>query len=215
MSFQRFLVGKAKHLGSNGIYWAFPLTVGLTWLIWDALDEEWLVSLKLATDPEALNKRIETERLARLEALKKPKPTILKSPVAKETPVEIEDDEPEEDEVPEEEKEDSPSEEVEEEAPADEDSEDVPAGEDGDDAAEEGEEEEEEEEEESEVVIKPLYDPIKGKKLGKKDIWDNFTIKALNMGEDDDDDDEEEEEEEGTYIKRFFLAFSLLYTILI
>ena len=199
MSFQRFILGEVKKVNTNIFHWVFPLTAGFTWFIWNALDEEWLVSLKLAPDPEALNKRVETERLARLEALKKPKPTILKGPTAKET-AKVEDDEPEDDddEAQAEDKEDTPSDEEEEEAvedaPADEDVDDVPAGEDGDDAAEG--EDEEEEEEESEVVIKPLYDPVKGKKLGKKDVWDNFTIKALNMGEDDDDDEEEEEEEE-------------------
>jgi flagellar biosynthesis GTPase FlhF len=215
MSLQRFLLGEVKKVNTNIFYWVFPLTAGFTWFIWDALDEEWLVSLKLAPDPEALNKRVESERLARLEALKKPKPTMLKGPTVKEAPVEVadepEEEEEEEEEAPAEDKEDAPSEEKEEEeeAPADEDSDDVPAGEDGDDAAE-GEEEEEEEEEESEVVIKPLYDPIKGKKIGKKDIWDNFTIRALNMGEDDDDDDEEEEE--GIYIFLVFRRYSLLDT---
>lgn len=203
MSFQRFLLSEMKKINANRLMWVFPLTAGFTWLIWDALDEEWLVSLKLAPDPEALNKRVESERLARLEALKKPKPAMLKGPTIKESKVE-EDEPEEEEEAPAEDKEDPPSEEEEEEAPAGEDNDDVPAGEDGDDAAED----EEEEEEESEVVFKPLYDPIKGKKLGKKDLWDNFTIKALNMGEDDDDD--EEEEEEGTYIVCIF--YSLLDT---
>jgi hypothetical protein len=198
-SFQRFILSEVKKVNTNIFYWAFPLTAGFTWFIWDALDEEWLVSLKLAPDPEALNKRVESERLARLEALKKPKPTVLKGPTIKEAaPVEIEEDEPEDEE------EEAPAEDKEEEAeaPVDEDSDDVPAGEDGDDATEE---EEEEEEEESEVVIKPLYDPVKGKKLAKKDVWDNFTVKALNMGEDDDDDEEEEEEEEeeGSYFTPF------------
>lgn len=198
MSISRFLLKEVKYFNTNIFYWAVPVTVGFTWFIWDGLDEEWLVSLKLAPDPEALNKRVESERLARLEALKKPKPTILKGAAIKEAPVEVEEDEPEEDEdeTTADDKEDPQSEDDEEEAPAEEESDDVPAGVDGDDAAEE--EDDDDEEEESEVVIKPLYDPVKGKKLGKKDIWDNFTIKALNMGEDD-DDDEEEEEEEGTF----------------
>ena len=204
----RYLLKEAKNMNTNIFYWAFPLTVGFTWFIWDALDEEWLVSLKLAPDPEALNKRVETARLARLEALKKPKPTILKGAAVKDASVELEEEEQEEDEdgTPADDKADPPSEGDEEEVPAEEESDDdVPAGEDGDDAAEEEEEADEEEEEETEVVIKPLYDPVKGKKLGKKDIWDNFTIRALNMGEDDDDDDdeEEEEEEEGTFISHF------------
>jgi hypothetical protein len=197
MSLQRLLLTELKRVNPAGFYWLFPAAIGATWLIWDALDEEWLISLNLATDPEALNKRVENARLARLEALKKPKPTVLKSPESKVAVVEEEEEEPDEEEdAPAEDKDDFQADEEEEESPVDdkEDTDDVPAGEDGDDEA--AAEEEEEEEEETEVVIKPLYDPIKGKKLGKKEVWDNFTIKALNMSEDDDDD--EEEEEEGT-----------------
>ena len=213
LSFQRYLLSEVKKVNTDVFYWGFPLAVGFGWFIWDAIDEEFLVSYHLAADPELPNRRVEAARLARLEALKQ-KPA-LSTPVAagKEAPVdepeeeEAEEEEVEEEEAPVEEKEVPPTEEeeaaAEDEAPVEE--EDVPAGEDGeDDAAEE----EEDEGEESEVVIKPLYDPVKGKKLGKKDIWDNFTIKALNMGEDDDDDEEEEEEEEegaGTLNSHFVL----------
>ncbi len=205
LSFQRYLFSEVKKVNTDVFYWGFPLAAGFGWFIWDAIDEEFLVSLHLAPDPELPNKRVEAARLARLEALKqKPASSAIRltTPVAVKEADEPEDVEEEEEEAPVEEKEDPPTEEAEDEAPVEE--EDVPAGEDGDDDAAE-------EEEESEVVIQPLYDPVKGKKLGKKDIWDNFTIKALNMGDDDDDDDDEEEEEEdeeaGTLISHFFLLF--------
>jgi hypothetical protein len=184
MSFQRMLINKLK--GADQLLWAYPVVVGFTWFMWNTLDEEWLVSLHLAPDPEAINKKVETARLARIaahEQLKqanKPKSLTLKTAAVK-----VEEDEPEEEEPEEEEpEEDEPEEES---APLED--EDVPAGEDGDD--------EEAAEEEEEIVTKPLYLPTKGKNLAPKEVWDNFTIRALNMDEDD-DDDEEEEEEEGT-----------------
>jgi hypothetical protein len=183
MSFQRLIMSRIRRANADQMLWTYPLLMGLGWVLWDALDEEWLVSLKLATDPEATLIRVEKERLERQEAVLKAKQTVLKGPgIAKTKPAAAKEDEPEEEEEEEEKDEDANA--------ADED--DVPAAEDGDDAEEE---EEEEEEEEKEVVVKPLYVPTKGKKLSTREVWDNFTIKALNMSEDDDDDEEEEEEE--------------------
>jgi hypothetical protein len=181
MSFQRLLMTQIRRANADQMLWTYPLLVGFGWFIWDTLDEEWLISLNLATDPEAILNRVEKERVERQEAVLKAKQTVLKSPgIVKTKAAVVEDDEPEEEEEEEQKDEDSND--------ADED--DVPAGEDGDDS-----EEEEEEEEEEEVVVKPLYVPTKGKKLSVQELWDNFTIKALNMSEDDDDDEEEEDEE--------------------
>ena len=189
MSFTRLLMNQIRRANADQMLWTYPLLVGFGWFIWDALDEEWLISLNLATDPEANMNRVEKERVARQEAVLKAKQTVLKSPAIKSKVV---DDAPEEEEEEEEEDKEEESNDAEDA--------DVPAGEDGDDAADD---EEEEEEEDKEIVIKPLYIPTKSKKLGPKEVWDNFTIKALNMSEDD-DDEEEEEEEEGTLIYTVF-----------
>lgn len=124
---------------------------------------EWKISLGLAPDPEAGVQMVQDARIKRMEA----KGIFLKKSGG--------DDEEEEEEEEEDEEQEPEAEEEE-------------SGDEGGD--DEDSEEEEEEDDEPKVVIKPLYVPLKGKKLGKEEIWDNFTIKALKMNDDDEDEDE-------------------------
>jgi hypothetical protein len=195
-NFQRMLATQVKRLSADSfdsLMWAFPITLGLGWFMWPALDYEWKMEMGFAPDPEAAINKVHNAKLARMEALKIAKGGSVSSGALKDAFAEKDDDDEEEEEATEEETEDSP-------------------GEDGDDdvpAAEYGDAEEEEEEEE--IKFKPLFVPTKAEKLGPKEIWDNFTIKALNMSEDDDD-------EEGTYAGggyhcRLSLAAALMHVL--
>jgi hypothetical protein len=188
--FQRMLAAQMKRLNTDSAMWAFPALVGFGWFLWPAIDYEWKMEMGLAPDPEAAMNRVYNAKLARMEAVKIAKQGgggggadgsgSLK--VAAEKEEEEEQEEEEEGVEAEEEQEEVAAEEEEEkEGEAATGDDDVPAMEDGD-----ADEEEAEEEEESELKFKPLYVPTKAKKLGPKEIWDNFTIKALNMSEDDD-----------------------------
>jgi hypothetical protein len=178
-NFQRLLTAQLKRLNSDSLFWAFPAGLGFAWILWPALDYEWKMELGLAPDPEAVINRVYEQKLARMKAVQMAKTggTSVSSSALAAAAVEKDDDDEEEEEAVAE-----PEEEKEEEAAAEGDD-DVPAMEDGDDE----EEEEEEEEESASIKIKPLYLPTKADKLGLDDIWDNFTIKAVNMSEDDDD----------------------------
>jgi hypothetical protein len=161
-------------LGKSGLtekaIWAFPALTLVTWILWPALDQEWMIGLGLEPDPEAGVKVVQAAKDARL--------AIRVSPT---TVAMIEKEE-------EEEEEEAAAEEDEEEAAAEEEEEK--------DSEEEGEDDDEEDE--AKIVIKPLYVPLKGEKLGLEDLWDNFTIKAVRNNEDDPfEDDEEEDEDEG------------------
>jgi hypothetical protein len=177
-NFQRMLTTQVKRLSADSfdsLMWAFPITLGLGWFMWPALDYEWKMEMGFAPDPEAAMNKVYNAKLARMEALKIAKGGGI-SGALKDAVAEKDDDEEEEE---------ATEEETEEESSDGNGDDDVPAAEDGD---------AEEDEEEEEIKFKPLFVPTKAEKLGPKEIWDNFTIKALNMSEDDDDDDEE-----GTY----------------
>lgn len=180
--FQRLLTSQAKRLNADSALWAFPGLVGLGWFLWPALDYEWKMEMGWAPDPEAGVNRVHNAKLARMEAAvqnaAKQGGSVSSSSGIALTGASAAKEEREEEEV------------------ASEEEEDVPAMEDGDD----NDSSDDEEEEEQEIKIKPLYLPTKADKLTPQEIWDNFTVKALNMSEDDDDDDEDEEEEEGTCV---------------
>jgi len=170
--FTRLLMSQLKQINKETLFWAFPAAVGAGWLLWPALDYEWKMEMGLAPDPEAVINRVQAEKDQRLALKMKDKPAV------------VEDDEEEE-----EEEEAAPEEEEEEEeaAPAQdeaEDEEDVPAMEDGDDedvGGEAGGGDDDEDEESEEAPPPPLYLPTKKDKLAPKDVWDNFTLKALKM----------------------------------
>ena len=163
--------------------WAFPALTLVTWILWPALDQEWMQGLGLEPDPEAGVKTVQAAKDARL--------AIRVSSVPMGAGKEKDEEEEEEEDAAEVEEEEEAEEKEEEEAAADEE-EEV-------EEKEAEEEEEEDEEEEAESKIKPLYVPLVGDSLALEDLWDNFTIKAVRTNEDDsfEDDEDEEEEEEG------------------
>lgn len=178
---------RTTRTATDNAIWALPGLTLATWLLWPAMDEEFMISVGLAADPEAGVKMVQAAKDARLAAA---------MPAGESGGAAAEEEEEEEEEAAEEEEEEAAAEEEEaaaeeeEEVTAEEEEEEVAAG--GDDAEEESEEEEEEEE--AKVVIKPLYLPTKADKLDKEDMWDNFTIKAVRMNDEDDDDDDDEDE---------------------
>jgi hypothetical protein len=204
MSFASRFLGSGKTMASrlaqNASAWAFPglLTVG--WLLWPALDKEWMQELGLASDPDADWKAVQAAKMARMEAKRiasggAPRAAAAAAAVAAE-----EDDAEEEEEVEEaspkaetEKEEEEEEEEEKEVAPADEDEEEEQAG-----GGDDGEGDDDEEEEKEVAAFPKLYDPVKGKNLTREEIWDNFTLKSIDfLAEDDDDEEEEEEEGEG------------------
>jgi hypothetical protein len=178
--------------------WAFPALTLVTWILWPALDQEWMQGLGLEPDPEAGVKTVQAAKDARL--------AIRVSSVSMGAGKEKEEEEEEEEEAAEveEEEEEAAGEEEEKEVEEKEEEEEAAADEDEEEEKEaEEEEEEEEDEEEAESNIKPLYVPLVGDALALEDLWDNFTIKAVRTNEDDPfEDDEDEEEEEGKYFIR-------------
>ena len=75
MSFTRQMFQKAmssqvrffKTVGKSGALWAFPGLVTAGWLLWPALDQEWLQSLGLASDPDAVVKAVQAAKEAEQE----------------------------------------------------------------------------------------------------------------------------------------------------
>jgi hypothetical protein len=196
-NFQRMLTTQVKRLSADSfdsLMWAFPITLGLGWFMWPALDYEWKMEMGFAPDPEAAINKVHNAKLARMEALKIAKGGSISSGALQDAVAEKDDDEEEEE---------ATEEETEEESSVDDGDDDVPAAEDGD----------AEEEEEEEIKFKPLFVPTKAEKLGPKEIWDNFTIKALNVSEDDDDDDEEGTYARGCYRCRLSLAGALKFVV--
>jgi hypothetical protein len=173
-----------RTVGASAGYWAFPGLMIAGWILWPALDQEWLQGLGLATDPEAIVKTVQEAKTVRMEAHFKAKGggavLAVDDNAGKENDDEEEEEEENDDEEapPEQEEEADP-------APADEE-EDVPE----EDVPEE-EDEEEEEEESEDAPVKPLYDPVKGEHLTTDELWDNFILKAVRMNDDDDDDDDD------------------------
>ncbi|GAX20448.1 hypothetical protein FisN_22Hh014 [Fistulifera solaris] len=159
------------------VTWAFPVLVGFTWVIWPALDPEWLLEKGLGPDPEADLTMVHNARMARLEAYQKQHGG---SSAAKEEDA---------DEEEEEEEEESAEEEANEEEESGEEGEEEQSSEGGGD--EESGDAEEDEEEEEEIKLKPLFEPTKGTQGGG---WDTFSVKSLKFGEDDDEDDEDDDE---------------------
>jgi hypothetical protein len=152
--------------------WAFPAAVGATWFIWPALDQEWLIELGLAKEPDLHIKAVQAAKDARMALKKKNKPA---------EPDEEEEEEPEEEaeeEAPEEEVADEPEPEAEEEGSGG-DEEEAAADAGGD---EDGGDEEEEEEDEEEEGALPKFKPLLEKKEGKslEEVWDvsllNFSL---------------------------------------
>jgi flagellar biosynthesis GTPase FlhF len=234
MSFSRLFMQRAmrstlgKASATEKAVWAFPALTLVTWILWPALNQEWMIGLGLEPDPEEGVKMVQAAKDARLAIRLAPAAgaggggaTVEKETEKEEeeeeeeeAPVEIEEVEEEEEaaveieevEEKEEEEETAVVEEVEEkEAEVEETEEKEAEGEveeaeekeaEGEEEEKEAEEEEEEEEEEeAEIVIKPLYVPLKGDALDLEDLWDNFTIKAVRTSEDDSFDDDEDEEE--------------------
>ena len=62
----------------------------------------------------------------------------------------------------------------------------------------EGEEEEEEEDDEDDEPAPPapLYEPVKGEGVSRKDLWDNFTLKATRMTDEEFGDETYDEEDD-------------------
>jgi flagellar biosynthesis GTPase FlhF len=180
--------------------WAFPALTLVTWILWPALDQEWMQGLGLEPDPEAGVKTVQAQKDARLAI----RVSAVESVGAGKEKDEEEEEEEEEasGEVESEEEEEAAGGDDEEEKEVEEKEEEEEAAADEEEVeekeAEEGEEDEEEEEEEEESKIKPLYVPLIGDALALEDLWDNFTIKAVRTNEDDSfEDDEDEDEEEG------------------
>jgi flagellar biosynthesis GTPase FlhF len=213
---QKILIRQLRHMNKDNLFWGVPLVMTAAWLLYPTLDQNWLVEVGWAADPEATINRVEEEKQKRLQAFKLAKGIPASgTKTTKKEKVEEEEEEEEEEQGEEEEstEEETSEEEEEEESPKEtSEEEDVPAMEDGDeDAEEEGEdekeaeeeEEEEEEEEDDDDEKEPvpggpfLYDPVKGDNLTYEEIFDNFTIKSLHMTDDDDDDDDDEDE--GTF----------------
>jgi hypothetical protein len=181
-------------LGKAGLtekaIWAFPALTLVSWILWPAMDQEFMQGLGLEPDPEAGVKTVQAAKDARM-LIRMPAASAVSMAAADKD--EEEDDEEEEDAAAEVEEEEASGEEEEEK----EEEEEAAADEEED---EEKEAEEEEEDEEEEKTMKPLYVPLKGDKLSLEELWDNFTIKAVRTNEDDpfeDDEEEDEEEEEG------------------
>jgi flagellar biosynthesis GTPase FlhF len=229
MSFSRLFVQRAmrstlgKASATEKAVWAFPALTLVTWILWPALNQEWMIGLGLEPDPEEGVKMVQAAKDARLAIRLAPGAgggggATVEKETEKEEEEEEEEEAPAEEEVEEEEEapveiEEVEEKEEEEETAAVEEVEEKEAeveeaeGEEAEgeetEEKEAEEEEEEEEEEEAEIVIKPLYVPLKGDALDLEDLWDNFTIKAVRTSEDDSfDDDEDEEEEEGKSLFR-------------
>ena len=168
-------------MGSEAIYWTFPLAVGGIWFVWPFLDHEDLLHYKLMADPEAEVNMIHEAKMKRLEAYNKAKGIVPgAAPAKKASAVEEDEDEEEAEEAPAEE-------EGSEEATAEEESGDAEGG---------AEEEEEEEEEEEKAPKFGVFFPTKGDNLTLEEQWDNFTVKAVNYSDDDDDDDADDDDDD-------------------
>jgi flagellar biosynthesis GTPase FlhF len=231
MSFSRLFMQRAmrstlgKASATEKAVWAFPALTLVTWVLWPALNQEWMIGLGLEPDPEEGVKMVQAAKDARLAIRLAPAAGAL---VEKETekeeeeeeeeeaPVEIEEvDEEEEAPVEEKEAEEEVEEtvvveeveekeaEVEEEAAVVEEETEEKEAEGEEEEKEAEEEEEEEEEEEAAIVVKPLYVPLKGEGLDLEDLWDNFSIKAVRTNEDDSFDDDEDEDEGKSFIRCF------------
>jgi hypothetical protein len=193
MSFSRLMMQRTlQSLVSKGgvmdrAVWALPGLTLVGWILWPALDAEWMIGMGLFDDPMAGNNMVQAAKDVRMAA---------KGPIGGAAAAEEEEEEEEAEEEAEEE-EAAAEEEEEEEAAADEEEEEE----------KEEEAEEEDDEDEAKIVIKPLYLPTKAAKLNKEDMWDNFTIKAVRMSDDDDDDDDEDED--GTSLRLYSISFGI------
>ena len=167
----------ARTAGTAGAYWVFPGLLTAGWLLWPALDQEWLQSIGLATDPSLVVKQVQEAKVARMEARLKAKGI---APASAAAAKEEEEDEEEEEE------EEAAAEEEEEPAPADEEEDS------GDDDDDDGDDDDDDDDDDAGPPPKPLYDPVKGDKLTPDEMWDNFTLKAVRMNDDDDDDDDDD-----------------------
>ena len=169
----RLLTKQLTKINKDVLFWTFPGLVTLGWVLWPCIDYEYKMEMGWVPDPEAAINRVQAEKDQRLAAKMKLKPAVSSK----------QEEEEEEEEAAEEE---TASEEEEEETSGGGDDaggdEDVPAAEDGDDD-DEGESggDDEDEEESEETPPPPLYLPTKAEKLSTKDVWDNFTLKAVNM----------------------------------
>ena len=172
----RLVTKQLTKINKDVLFWTFPGLVTLGWVLWPCIDYEYKMELGLVPDPEAAINRVQAEKDQRLAAKMKSQPAV--SSKKEEEEVEEEEEEEEAAAEEEEEKEEETS------GGGDDggDDEDVPAAEDGDDEGESsGGDEDDEEEESEEAPVPPLYLPTKAKKLSTKEVWDNFTLKAINM----------------------------------
>ena len=153
--------------------WAVPAAVGGTWFIWPALDQEWLIELGLAKEPDLHIKAVQAAKEARMAAKKKAKPAS------------------EEEEEEEEEAEEEPAAEEE----SDEGGDEEAGGEEEEGGDEGGDDDDEEEEDESSI---PKFEPLLPKTAGKtqEEIWDNFTLKSIRPGEDDDEEEDDDDDDD-------------------
>ena len=67
---------------------------------------------------------------------------------------------------------------------------------DDEEGGDEEEEENEDEDDDEPAPPKPLYEPVKGDDVSRKDLWDNFSIKAVRMTDEEFDDEEYDEDED-------------------
>lgn len=172
----RLVTKQLTKINKDVLFWTFPGLVTLGWILWPCIDYEYKMEMGWAPDPEAAINRVQAEKDQRLAAKMKLKPAVS----SKEEEEEAEEEAAEEEEAAAEEEEEETSGGGGGEDAGDD--EDVPAAEDGDDE-DEGESGgvDEDEEESEEAPPPPLYLPTKAEKLSTKDVWDNFTLKAVNM----------------------------------
>mmetsp|Transcript_22207 Transcript_22207/g.28723 ORF Transcript_22207/g.28723 Transcript_22207/m.28723 type:complete len:194 (+) Transcript_22207:130-711(+) len=175
-----------KQVASEGALWIFPGVVTLSWLVFPAIDRGWRVEAGWTPDPESDVKMVEAAKMVRMEAYYKEKGLALPGTTAAKADDEEEEEEPEEEEAGGAADEEGEDESGDDEADADESGDDeVDAGEDDDD-----------DEEEAPKKKTGIFSPVKKGNLTLEEQWDNFTMKAINYGDEDDDDDDEDDDDE-------------------
>jgi hypothetical protein len=147
------------------LLWGLPGFVGATWFIWGALTEDIKQSVGLYWDPDVVIKRVDAERIQRIEAKEAAK--AVGKPAEPE-----EEDEEEEEEVTAKDIEAAVNAAVEQAGDADEDEE------------EEEEKKEDDEEEEEEEAPKPKKKKVNPDELSAEEKWDYFAERAVVPGDD-------------------------------
>jgi len=205
-----------KQVASEGALWIFPGVVTLSWLVFPAIDRGWRVEAGWTPDPESDVKMVEAAKMVRMEAYYKEKGLALPGTTAAKADDEEEEEEPEEEEAGGPAEEEGEDESGDDEADADESGDDeadadesgddeadadesgddeADADESGDDEADAGEDDDDDEEEAPKKKT-GIFSPVKKGNLTLEEQWDNFTMKAINYGDEDDDDDDEDDDDE-------------------